>query len=62
MIQESTPTRDTQLSFATIGPILHNEPFFSQVSHVKIIEVKLDFGLSLIMGSNNLIWLNPKLS
>ncbi|KAL0730975.1 hypothetical protein Bca4012_027069 [Brassica carinata] len=31
MLQESTPTPDTQLSFATTGLILHNDPFFSQV-------------------------------
>ena len=36
MLQESTLNLDTQLSFATTGPILHNEPFSSQVPEVKI--------------------------
>ena len=35
MIQESTPTLDTHLSFGTTCPILHNDPCFSQVPQVK---------------------------
>ena len=36
MVQEATPSQDTQLSFATTGPILQNEQFFSQVPQAKI--------------------------
>ena len=36
MVQEAIPNQDTQLSFATTGPILQNEQFFSQVPQVNI--------------------------
>ena len=41
MLQESTCTPDTQPSFATTGPFLYNESFFSQVSQVKKLLCKI---------------------
>ncbi|KAJ4867393.1 FAR1 DNA binding domain protein [Raphanus sativus] len=35
-LEEAIPNDSTQLSFATTGPILHNDPFFSQVPQLSV--------------------------
>ncbi|KAF3493505.1 hypothetical protein DY000_02053441 [Brassica cretica] len=49
MVQEATPSQDTQLSFATTGLILQNEQFFSQVPQ----EPNLTFGTQLSIAATN---------
>ncbi|WZY85623.1 hypothetical protein YC2023_032007 [Brassica napus] len=44
--QESTCTLDTQPSFATTGPFLHNESFFSQVSQEPILTPSIQLSVA----------------